>query len=146
MAYCVLLSCPCLSPTSFFPSLPLFALTFFSSAHSFPFYCLPSSGRTAGWNEESGGRKQKGMSMSEGCRVLCETVKEKGEKNWQINKRRQRMRGTWNNGNEELHAGCGRMEERRESKSRHSVWDQTGEDGSGRKDGVVNNDCSELRP
>lgn len=38
------------------------------------------------------------------------------------------------------------MEEQRRSKNGHSVWDQTEEDVSGRKDGVVNNDCSELRP
>lgn len=33
-----------------------------------------------------------------------------------------------------------------EWRSGHSVWEQTEEDGSARKDGVVNNDCSELRP
>lgn len=64
-------------PFSFLPFICR-ALFFPSSAHSFPFYCLPNfweDWRLTWGKNNNGGREEKRMRMSEGCRVLYETLR-----------------------------------------------------------------------
>lgn len=92
MAYCVLLSCPCPPPTSFTPSLPLFDMVFFSLLLTLLlFIVFPLLGGLVAEMEKMEERSNKEKGMSEGCRVLHETVKERKKRNWQIRKSRQKM-------------------------------------------------------
>lgn len=83
---------PLLLPSIYLPR------SFFSSAHSFPFHCLPTSGRTGGWNGKKW-RKEATKKEVEGFRVLCETVKEREKKEIdKLAKEDRRWRETWNIG------------------------------------------------
>lgn len=67
-----------LPPSFFLPSLYL-PCPFSLPLALFLFIVFPVlGGLLVEMKKVEGGRKQKGMSMSEGCRVLYETVKEKG--------------------------------------------------------------------
>lgn len=88
----VSLPLPLLLPSIYLPWLFFLPLTLFL------FIVFPLLGGLVAEMEKKGRTKQQRKRMSEGCRVLYRTLKEKKKKrNWQIIKRR-RWREMWNNG------------------------------------------------
>lgn len=73
--------------------------SFFLSAHSFPFHCLPTSWRSGGWNGKNGLKKQQRKRMSEGCRVCMKRWRREREKKVEkLAKEDRSWKETWNNG------------------------------------------------
>lgn len=126
----VSLPLPFLLPSIYLP------LSFFSTSHSFPFHCHPTSGRTGDWN----GKKKEATKKEDEWRMhgfVWNSEGKREKRNRPISKRIQKMERNmkqWEMKNSSLAVGEWRTGHRVKAGTRR------------RKDALVKNGCSELRP